>query len=166
MRAKDRIRGLTVTATVALPLAAAAEPQNNDRALEGVESGDVIWDITLSKPAQLAGQMKVVRETYHDLKENGIEPRMVLAFHGRNVHFLTEDLESVPMEELDQVEEFNENLDKLLALDGVRAEACAIATRVYGAENDNIRDEVDVVGNTYVSNIGYTQKGYSIIGIR
>jgi intracellular sulfur oxidation DsrE/DsrF family protein len=154
-----------VLALLALPLAALAEP-DNERALEGVERGDVIWDITLSKPNQLAGQMNVIRETYRDLQAAGIEPRMVLAFHGRNVHFLTEDLSSVPLEQVDQVERFNENLDKLLALDGVRAEACAIATRVYGADRDAIREPVEVVGNTYVSNIGYTQKGYSIIGIR
>ncbi|SFD66178.1 DsrE/DsrF-like family protein [Thiohalospira halophila DSM 15071] len=160
------VRIPALAATLALPLAAMAEPQNNDHALEGVENGDVIWDITLSKPAQLTGQMGVIRETYHDLQENGIEPRMVLAFHGRNVHFLTEDLESVPLEEVDQVEQFNQALDKLLALDGVRVEACAIATRVYGADRGAIRDDVEVVGNTYVSNIGYTQKGYSIIGIR
>lgn len=156
---------LLVALALLVPSLAAAEP-NNDRALEGVENGDVIWDITLSKPSQLAGQMNVIRQTYRDLEEHGIEPRMVLAFHGRNVHFLTEDLESVPLEELDQVEQFNENLDKLLALDGVRAEACSIATQVYGADADAIRDEVNLVGNTYISNIGYTQKGYSIIGIR
>lgn len=154
-----------VLALLALPLAALAEP-DNERALEGVERGDVIWDITLSKPNQLAGQMNVIRETYRDLQAAGIEPRMVLAFHGRNVHFLTEDLASIPLEQVDQVEQFNENLDKLLALDGVRAEACAIATRVYGADREAIREPVEVVGNTYVSNIGYTQKGYSIIGIR
>lgn len=160
------IRNLAMAAALALPLVAHAEPQNNDHALNGVESGDVIWDITLSQPAQLTAQMEVIRETYHDLEENGVEPRMVLAFHGQNVHFLTEDLESVSLEQMDQVERFNAALDTLLELDNVRVEACAIANRLFGADEDAMRDDVNVVGNTYVSNIGYTQQGYSIIGIR
>jgi intracellular sulfur oxidation DsrE/DsrF family protein len=160
------IRTLAVTAALLLPLVAHAEPQNNDHALEGVDRGDVIWDITLSEPAQLTAQLQVIRETYHDLEENGVEPRMVLAFHGRNVHFLTEELESVPLEQMDQVEQFNAALDKLLELDNVRVEACAIANRLFGADEYTMRDDINVVGNTYVSNIGYTQQGYSIIGIR
>ncbi|MFO8155533.1 MAG: DsrE family protein [Pseudomonadota bacterium] len=160
------IRNLAMAAALALPLVAHAEPQNNDHALNGVESGDVIWDITLSQPAQLTAQMEVIRETYHDLEENGVEPRMVLAFHGQNVHFLTEDLESVSLEQMDQVERFNAALDTLLELDNVRVEACAIANRLFGADGGAMRDDVNVVGNTYVSNIGYTQQGYSIIGIR
>lgn len=149
-----------------VPLTAMAEPQDNEHALAGVENGDVLWDITLSEPRMLTGQMQVIRETYHDLKENGITPKMVLAFHGQNVHFLTDDLETVPLEQIDQVEAFNENLDKLMELDGVRVEVCAIATRFFGADRDAIRDGLHVVGNTYVSNIGYDKQGYTIIGVR
>jgi len=163
---------LTVIVTIAtslmlaVPLSASAEPQGNEHALKGVKSGEVLFDITLSEPRMLTGQMAVILETYRDLQANGITPKVVLAFHGHNVHFLTENLESVSLEDLNQVEAFNEGLNKLIALDGVRVEACAIAIRLYGADRVTIRDGVHVVGNTYLSNIGYDKQGYTIIGIR
>ena len=152
--------GSGLTATVL------AEPQNNDQALSGVDRATVLFDITLSDPSMLAAQMNVIRETYHDLKANDLTPKVVLAFHGRNVHFLTRHLETVPLEDLAQVETFNDNLSQLMALDGVRVEACAIAIRLFGADREAMRDGVHVVGNTYVSNIGYDKQGYTVIGIR
>ncbi|WP_019895206.1 DsrE family protein [Hydrogenovibrio halophilus] len=148
------------------PITASAESQGNEHAMAGVENGDVLFDITLSEPRMLTGQMNVIRETYRDLQAHGITPRMVLAFHGQNVHYLTENLDTVALEDLNQVEAFNQSLDKLMALEGVRIEVCAIATRVYGADRDAIRDGIEVVGNTYLSNIGYAKQGYAVIGIR
>lgn len=148
------------------PITASAESQGNEHAMAGVENGDVLFDITLSEPRMLTGQMNVIRETYRDLQAHGITPRMVLAFHGQNVHYLTENLDTVSLEDLNQVEAFNQSLDKLMALKGVRIEVCAIATRVYGADRDAIRDGIEVVGNTYLSNIGYAKQGYAVIGIR
>lgn len=162
-----RMIALTITTSLmlAFPLMVSAEPKNNDHALAGVKNGDVLFDITLSQPGILTAQIGVILETYGDLKASGIEPKMVLAFHGENVHFLTKNLDTVPMENINQVEAFNENLNKLMALDGVRVEACAIALRAFGADRTQIRKGVHVVGNTYVSNIGYSKKGYTIITI-
>lgn len=162
-----RTMALSIATSImlALPIMANAEPQNNDHALADVKNGDVLFDITLSEPRMLTAQMGVMFETYQDLKKNGITPKMVLAFHGQNVHYLTDSLDTVPMEDINQVEAFNENLNKLMALDGVRIEACAIAIRLYGADRPEIRNGIHVVGNTYVSNIGYDKQGYTIIGI-
>ncbi|KUJ72369.1 DsrE family protein [Thiomicrospira sp. WB1] len=143
-----------------------AEPQNNDRALAGVDQATVLFDITLSDPAMLSAQMNVIRETYRDLEANGLTPKMVLAFHGRNVHFLTRHLDTVPLEDLAQVETFNDNLSQLIALEGVRVEACAIAIRLFGADREAMREGVQVVGNTYISNMGYDKQGYTVIGVR
>ena len=163
----SRTLGLITAASLifALSIKAYAEPQNNEHALAGVDRGEVLFDITLSEPRMLTGQMQVIHETYQDLLANGITPKVVLAFHGQNVHFLTKDLDTVSLEDMTQVEAFNENLNKLIALDGVRIEACAIATRFFGADRDAIREGIHVVGNTYVSNIGYDKQGYTIIGI-
>ncbi|MDR9498726.1 MAG: DsrE family protein [Hydrogenovibrio sp.] len=157
---------LVTSLMLAGPLTVSAESQGNQHAMAGVENGDVLFDITLSEPRMLTGQMNVIRETYRDLQAHGITPRMVLAFHGQNVHYLTENLDTVALEDLNQVEAFNQSLDKLMTLEGVRIEVCAIATRVYGADRDAIRDGIEVVGNTYLSNIGYAKQGYAVIGIR
>ncbi|MEF8793208.1 DsrE family protein [Thiohalorhabdus sp.] len=149
---------------VTVPLTGTAQP-TNARALEGVEDGKVVWNITLSKPRPLALQMKVLHQTYKDLKEADLDPKMVLAFHGRNVHYLTEDLSEIPLDIEEPVKDFRANLENLLGLDGVRVEACALANQAFGVDNDAIQEEVAVVANSYASFIGYQKKGYAIIGI-
>jgi intracellular sulfur oxidation DsrE/DsrF family protein len=53
-----------------------------------------------------------------------------------------------------------------LAQAGVRFEACAIATRLFGVENNSVLPQVKVVGNTFNSLIGYQAKGYALIPIQ
>lgn len=141
-----------------------AQP-DNARALDGMTQGKVVWDLTNSNPQVLAIQMQVINETYQNLKEAGIKPEMTLAFHGQNVHYLTKELETVPFEDIDQVELFNKNLDSLMKLEGVRVEVCSIANRVFGVKNGDIRSPMTVVGNSYVTFISLQNKGHAIIGI-
>lgn len=149
---------------LAAPLAGSAQP-TNARALEGVEDGKVVWNITLAKPRPLTLQMKVIQQTYKDLEQAGLAPHMVLAFHSRNVHYLAEDLSEIPLDIQEPVEKFSKQLGKLLKLEGVRVEACGLANQAFGMENEAVRDGVAVVKNSYVSFIGYQKKGYAIIGI-
>jgi intracellular sulfur oxidation DsrE/DsrF family protein len=44
-------------------------------------------------------------------------------------------------------------------------EACSISARIQEIENDGIISDVKMVGNTYVSLIGYQLKGYSVIPV-
>mgnify|MGYP006284099585 CR=1 FL=1 len=147
-----------------IPATAPAQP-TNEVALKGVDSGKVVWNITLAKPRPLTLQMKVIRQTYMHLEEAGLDPRMVLAFHSRNVHYLAEDLSEIPLDIQEPVKEFSKQLAKLLELEGVRVEACGLANQAFGMENEAVRDGVAVVKNSYVSFIGYQNRGYAIIGI-
>jgi len=49
---------------------------------------------------------------------------------------------------------------------GVKFEACNIATNLFGIDNETILLEIKVVGNTFISAIGYQTKGYSPILIQ
>lgn len=53
-----------------------------------------------------------------------------------------------------------------LAKQGVRFEACAIATRLFHVDNASMISDVKVVGNTFISLIGYQAKGYAVIPIQ
>lgn len=158
-------RFIIVALFLLLPVASAAQAEGNP-AMAGVNEGKVVWNITMTDPEPLAGQMQVIRQTYKDLKEAGIdEPKMVLGFHSQNVRYLADDLSELPLEKVDAVRRFNDRLDKLMALDGVRVEACAIANQFFGMEDDAIRSGIHVVDNGYVSFVGYQQQGYGMIGI-
>jgi intracellular sulfur oxidation DsrE/DsrF family protein len=149
---------------LALPPTTAAEP-DNARALKGLEQGKVVWNITLNDPQQLAGQMQVIRQTYKDLEGAGIEPRMVLGFHDHNVNYLTKDTDHIKLEKVNAVLRFREQLARVAALEGVRVEACAIANRFFGVQGKEMREDVEVVANGYVSFIAYQHQGYGMIGI-
>jgi len=157
---------LAAIAAVALTGAtpAAAGPDNG-RALQGLEQGRVVWNITLENPKQLAGQMRVIRQTYKDLKGAGIEPKMVLGFHSPNVNYLAKNLDHLALEKMDAVQRFQKQLAKVADLDGVRVEACNIANRLFGMKDKAVRDDVEVVANGYVSFVAYQHKGFGMIGI-
>ncbi|HKL77497.1 MAG TPA: hypothetical protein VJ985_03905 [Gammaproteobacteria bacterium] len=157
---------LTTLALVALllPLSATAAP-DNARALQGLEQGKVVWNITLDDPQELTGQMRVIQQTYRDLANAGIEPKMVLGFHSHNVNYLAQDLDHIKLEKMDAVQRFQEQLGKVAELEGVRVEACAIANRFFGMKGKTMRDDVHVVANGYVSFIAYQHQGYGMIGI-
>lgn len=147
-----------------LPVTAVAGP-DNARALQGLEKGKVVWNITLADPQQLAGQMQVIHQTYKDLKGAGIKPKMVLGFHSPNVNYLAENLDHIDLKKTDAVMRFQKQLAKVADLEGVRVEACGIANQFFGMKGKDMRDDVTVVANGYVSFIAYQHKGYGMIGI-
>lgn len=155
----------TAPAPAAEPAGVTADKPDDANALAGVSSGKVVWDISMSDPENLAVHLSVVRETYDDLVRQDIEPDMVLAIHGRPVTYLQEDLSSLALEDLPQVEKVNAILDELNLLPGVRIEVCSVANRLMGVDNAAIRDGFHVVGNTWVSLIGYQAKGHAMIPI-
>ena len=146
-----------------LPTAAAGP--DNSRALRGLEQGKVVWNITLEDLQQLTGQMRVIQQTYQDLKGAGIEPKMVLGFHSPNVNYLAKNLDHIALEKMDAVQRFQKQLAKVADLDGVRVEACNIANRLFGMKDKAVRDDVEVVANGYVSFVAYQHKGFGMIGI-
>lgn len=147
-----------------LNIAYADKPDDAD-ALQGIETGKVVWDVTLSKPSRLLFVMKVIDETYDDLERQGVTPDMVFTFHGRVLKLLS----SQPLE-LDIDEEFAHAelltlIEKMSEKPGIKMESCSVAARVLGIDNKTIIPEVKPVGNTFVSLIGYQQKGYALIPI-
>ncbi len=142
----------------------AANPNDAD-ALEGIETGKVIWDITLSKPSRLLFVMKVIDETYEDLLEQNVKPDMVFTFHGRVLRLLSSQPIKLDINEEAALEELLSLIQKMSNKPGVKMESCSIASRILGIDNSSIISEVKPVGNTFVSLIGYQQKGYSLIPI-
>lgn len=53
-----------------------------------------------------------------------------------------------------------------LAQNRVKFEACNVATTLMATPIDSIQSEIKVVGNTFVSAIGYQSSGYNYILIQ
>lgn len=69
----------------------AEEPPDDAVALRGVTTGKVVWDINTGNASKLALYLGVIQETHADLKKQGIQPDMVLAFRGESLKILSMD---------------------------------------------------------------------------
>lgn len=148
----------------AFSLVAHGEEQAGDGvALQGVEVGRIIWDVTQGDPALLSGRLAVVRQTYEDLKRQQVRPDMVFAFRGGAVLSLNRDLDRLPFAQRNDVEAVQQQLAALLELPGVRMEACQIAMRRVEMTADDLIPGVHQVGNTFLSLMGFAQRGYVTI---
>ena len=151
--------------TFLLPSLVLADKPDDADALEGIETGKVVWDVTLSKPSRLLFVMKVIDETYADLERQGVTPDMVFTFHGRVLKLLSTQPIELDIDEEVAHEELLALIDEMSKKPGVKMESCSVAARVLGIDNKTIVPAVKPVGNTFVSLIGYQQKGYALIPI-
>jgi len=144
---------------------ALAEKPNDADALKGIETGKVVWDVTLSKPSRLLFVMKVIDETYEDLVKQNVTPDMVFTFHGRVLPLLSSQPLELELDEEVALEELLALIQTMSEKPGVKMESCSVASRVLDIDNSTIIPAVKPVGNTFVSLIGYQQKGYALIPI-
>lgn len=135
------------------------------RALQGVETGRILWDVTLGDPAALAGRLDVIRETYDDMLRQGVKPEMVFGFRGGAARLVARSTQDSDLDHAPEVDAVHERLMSLLDLAGVHMEACAIATRRINLGADDLLPGIHLVGNTFLSIMGYEQKGYATIRI-
>ena len=148
-----------------LTSSAYAEKPNDADALAGIETGKVVWDVTLSKPSRLLFVMKVIEETYDDLVKQDVTPDMVFTFHGPVLKLLSSQQMELDLDEETAHEELLELIQRLRKKPGIKMESCSVAARFLKIDNATIIPEVKPVGNTFVSLIGYQQKGYALIPI-
>jgi intracellular sulfur oxidation DsrE/DsrF family protein len=148
-----------------IPGLVSAEKPADTSALAGVDSGKIAWDINMADAKKMLLYLKVMDETYEDLKRQGVEPDMVLTFRGPSVTLITSDRTDVPLDEEPHLDGVAEQLKAMLKKPNVRAEACSVATRLTGVDAETLLPGVEHVGNTFVSQIGYQAKGYAIIPI-
>ncbi|KTG16619.1 MULTISPECIES: hypothetical protein [unclassified Guyparkeria] len=142
-------------------------PRPDDaHALQGIEEGRILWDVTAADPDKLLARLGVIEQTYRDLERQGVTPRMVFAFRGGAVRLLTEEAPDSHMTDAQTILQIHDKLRELAALDGVlRMEACSIATRRVGITQAELVEPIVEVGNTFVTAAAYAQRGYAKIKI-
>lgn len=151
-------------ALIMLPLGLQAKP-DDAHALEGVTTGKVAWDITIGEPRKLLVFLKVIEQTYDDLKRQGAVPDMVFTFHGPVMKLITTDRAGLDADEVADRQRIADLLGTMMTRPGVRMEACSVAERLLKMEGATYLPGIELVGNTFVSQIGYQAKGYAVIPI-
>lgn len=143
----------------------ALEELNDIDALESVQSTKTLFDINVTTAKKLELYLQVIEQTYDDLVRQQQIPVFVIAFRGASVRLITKETWAFSDEDQESIKKAAE-LIKKLSNQGVKIEACSIATRLFKVDNKTILPEVKVVGNTFVSLVGYQTKGYALVPIQ
>lgn len=148
-----------------LPLhAQAAQPVINDAdALKGQTHAKGVFLIDFTDPAKTAFYLEVIKGTHAGFVRQKVKPDLVLVFIGPTVRFLTtEPHPDLAFEQGEHLEAIARHVRDLKAL-GVRMEACAVATEVFGVRNETILPEIKIIGDGFISLIGYQGQGYKLV---
>ena len=147
-------------------LPAQAEKTIDDSAaLNGVKETSSVFLIDFTNPQKTAFYLDIIRGTHEGLVRQGVKPDMVLVFIGETVKYLsTSPDDLLAMEYEDQLASIAESSRALKKL-GVRLEVCAVATEVFGVDNDTILPGMDVVGDGFISLIGWQTQGHKLVPI-
>ena len=155
---------LILSFLLAAPAVFAAPKPDDADALRNVAKGKVVFDINMGDPKKMTLYLAVIRETVDDLRRQAVEPDVILAFRGRSVGLISKDREQMELTEFDYLDRIAEQLADLRK-QGVRMEACSVATRLFKVDNATLLDGIKPVGNTFVSLTGYQAQGYANIPI-
>ncbi|MFH1494623.1 MAG: DsrE family protein [Pseudomonadota bacterium] len=147
-----------------LPAQAAASPPINDAAaLQGVKEGKGVFLIDFSDAKKTAFYLEIIKGTHAGLIRQGVKPSFVIVYIGPTVRFLTTtpdgELELEQGDALKAIAEQVKELDQL----GVRQEICAIATKVFKVPNETVLPGLTLVGDGFISLIGWQTQGYKLV---
>ena len=163
----NTIKALVITFLfVVVGTSVQADKNIDDHAsLAGLKIGKGVFLVDIGDAKKLNFYLEIIQGTYQGMKEQGVQPDFILVYIGPSVKYLS----SSPAPELEQelgglLLDIESNVDALAAL-GVRQEICAVATRVFGIDNDTILPGLTLVGDGFISLMGYQAQGYHLVPV-
>lgn len=148
-------------------LVSAESPAIDDKAaLADLKTGKGVFLIDIGDAKKLNFYLEVIQGTHKGMKSQGVEPDFVLVYIGPSVKYLTTSpAEATEQAAGDVLMDIESNVAKLAALGGVRQEICAVATRVFKIDNDTLVPGLTLVGDGFISLIGYQAQGYHLVPV-
>ncbi len=152
---------LFIVALVAAPAAA-----GEYAALDGVKQVKAVFDVTLESPQSANVVFGAVQNVYQDDSVRSLSdpPLVAVVFHGPAVKLISTNREGFDESDNRALDEFADMIRKMKA-DGVTIEVCEYALKVLGVDPQTMLQEVDRVGNGFISVVGYQSQGYSVVTI-
>lgn len=159
---------LLIVGSIGVAITAKAEalaPIDDSAALRGVDEAKGVFLIDFTNPKKTALYLDVIKGTHQGLVKQSVKPDLILVFIGQTVEYLTtkpdDELAFEYESELGIIAQTVKDLHDL----GVRMEVCAVATEVFGVDNATIFPEMEVVGDGFISLIGWQTQGYKLVPI-
>ena len=143
-----------------------ANSQINDRAaLADLKVGQAVFLIDIADAKKMNFYLEVIQGTFKGMQAQGVKPDFVMVYIGPSVQYLstspTAEIENKHSAVLMEIEA---NVEKLAAL-GIKQEICAVATHVFGIDNKTLLPDLNLVGDGFISLIGYQAQGYHLVPV-
>lgn len=135
---------------------------DNSRSLKGLKQAQVYFDVNLKDDKLLVLRMELVDRTVRQMEEAGLEVNGVVGFRGGASRFITQNDYYVLEEEVSNKRKIKDWV-KHFSSKGIAIEQCAIAAEILDIPTKDFLPEVTIVGNAYISLVGYQAKGYSVV---
>ncbi len=133
---------------------------DDSEALKGVKEGKVIFDTSVAAADKMILYLSVIKETHDGLVKQGVKPLIIITMHGRTVLLVSK--KHAGKEDLAMIEKGIKELKEL----GVQFELCSIAARLLNVDYKDILPDIQIIGNGFISLIGYQSKGYAVITLQ
>lgn len=138
---------------------------NDRRALAEMETGKGVFLVDIGDAKKLNFYLEVIQGTHKSMQAQGVKPDFILVYIGPSVKYLT----SEPSAEVESgtgavLMDIESNVEKLAEL-GIRQEICSVATRVFGIDNKSLLNDLELIGDGFISLIGYQAQGYHLVPV-
>lgn len=138
---------------------------NDAAALGDLKQGKGVFLVDIGEPGKLAFYLKAIEGTYQGMKGQGVTPDFILVYIGPSVKYLsTKPDEDLVFEHQDALERIAESVAALGEL-GVRQEICAVATRAFAIDNGALLPALTLIGDGFISLIGWQAQGYHLVPV-
>lgn len=135
-------------------------------ALKGLKSVKAVFDVRMSDPKSTALHLSLIHQTYKDKEIMGVTKKPVFAvvFIGPSVKLVSKNREGFKAEDQKYLDEIAATV-LAMSKDGIKLELCGTAARLMNVDPATVLPEIKVVGNGWISEIGYQSQGYSLVPV-
>ncbi|MDZ7805346.1 DsrE family protein [Thiohalophilus sp.] len=143
-----------------------ADSKINDRAALGdLKVGKAVFLIDIADAKKMNFYLEVIQGTFKGMQAQGVTPDFVMVYIGPSVQYLSTSPKAEIADRHGAVlMEIESNVEKLAAL-GIEQEICAVATDAFGIDNNTLLSDLNLVGDGFISLIGYQAQGYHLVPV-
>lgn len=164
---KKSLTGVVVLAVMAVVLVFSGcktEAPGGYEALRGVRSVKAFFDFRDTNPKIAAVHMKLILDTYNQLKGMNVKPEFVINFIGGSVKLISSDRSAYSDQEKAYLNQVAETAAKMVKA-GINLEVCMAAVNILGVDPASIDKNFTKVPNGWIAEMGYQKRGYSLVPV-
>lgn len=165
MNLKIRMNAVLALLILLGSFSVAVAETNDAAALGDLKQGKGVFLVDIGEPGKLAFYLKAIAGTHQGMKTQGVTPDFILVYIGPSVKYLStnpdEDLVFEHNDALQSIAEAVAALDEL----GVRQEICAVATQAFAIDDEALLPALTLVGDGFISLIGWQSQGYHLVPV-